>query len=109
MNFGEKVKVRRKELSMTQTELADAVGITQQTVFNIEKGTNKGSKYIVKMAEALRVTPDWLHDEAMVETSEQVGILSADEKILIINYRLLDQRGQKTILHNVEGQLEYNR
>ena len=36
MLFGEKVKLLRKEKGLTQTELAEAVGVTLRTVQNYE-------------------------------------------------------------------------
>lgn len=39
--FGEKLKQLRKSKGVTQTQLAEATGITQSAVYNYEKGRRK--------------------------------------------------------------------
>lgn len=39
--FGERLKSLRKERNITQTQLADAVGIAQPTIYKYEKGIRK--------------------------------------------------------------------
>lgn len=47
------IRNRRKELSITQKQLAVLSGTSQQTITDIESGRNKGSKYLIQIAEAL--------------------------------------------------------
>ncbi|HWA92682.1 MAG TPA: helix-turn-helix transcriptional regulator [Rhizomicrobium sp.] len=52
--LGARVRLRRKELGMSQDQLARAVGITFQQVQKYEHGTNRISfSRLVEMAEAL--------------------------------------------------------
>lgn len=39
MNLGENIRNRREELSMTQQQLADEVGISRPLIAQIERGT----------------------------------------------------------------------
>lgn len=60
MNLSEKIKKRRKELGLTQTELANLVGTTQQNIGKIEKGENQNTALIVPISIALKCDPKWL-------------------------------------------------
>ena len=56
MTFGESVFNRRRELGLSQTELAEAVGATISTVCKIESGNIKPkSKTAKKIAEFLKL------------------------------------------------------
>ena len=62
MLFGEKVRQLRKEKGLTQTELAEAVGVTLRTVQNYE-GKNlfpKNQDVVNKLCKVLDTTPDYL-------------------------------------------------
>ena len=53
---GERVRLRRKQLSMTQTDLAKRLGITFQQVQKYEKGTNRvGASRLAHLAQILEV------------------------------------------------------
>ncbi|XZG71707.1 helix-turn-helix domain-containing protein [Chitinibacteraceae bacterium HSL-7] len=58
--FAKRVKFRRKELGLTQHELAAAAGLKQSTIATIESGRNKSSTNIVALAEALQCSALWL-------------------------------------------------
>lgn len=59
--LGDNVRARRKDLSMTQVDLAESAGITQAFVSQIESGSVAATlSVIAKVAEALRTTPDLL-------------------------------------------------
>lgn len=44
----EQFKQHRKDLNLTQTELAEELGITQASVSRIETGARKASKRLIK-------------------------------------------------------------
>ncbi len=59
--FGKRVRRRRKVLGMTQTDLAEKVGIQRPDLSDIEHGRHAPTlKTVEKMAEALDVTPPYL-------------------------------------------------
>jgi transcriptional regulator with XRE-family HTH domain len=66
MNIGERIKKRRLELQMTQTELVNCISkhtpITKASVSQWERGHTNEVKYnnIIYCAECLSVTPLWL-------------------------------------------------
>lgn len=77
MLFGEKVKQLRKEKGLTQTELAEAVGVTLRTVQNYE-GKNlfpKNQDVVNKLCKVLDTTPDYLisDDDKFVNVAYERG------------------------------------
>lgn len=59
--FRERMRERRKKLSMSQMELADAVGVTKESVRMYEYGMRMPScDKLAGIAKALRVSCDWL-------------------------------------------------
>ena len=57
---GTRIKKAREALGMTQVTLAQAVGISQQAVMELESGRAKGTKHTAKFARALGQDPLWL-------------------------------------------------
>ena len=62
MSIGHRIKKRRKELGLTQTELADRLKTTKQTIYKYENEvvTNLPSDRIEQLAKALDTTPAYL-------------------------------------------------
>lgn len=62
---GGRIRMRRMMLKMSQTRLADELGITFQQVQKYEKGTNRvGASRLQKMATVMGVTPSFFfHQE----------------------------------------------
>ena len=61
MKLAERVKLKRKELEMSQDELASRMGYKSRTSINkIEMGRPVSQKIIVRLAESLGVTPSYL-------------------------------------------------
>ena len=58
---GSRIKARRLQLGMSQTELADAVGVTFQQIQKYERGANRTSaSRILALCRVLKVTPNAL-------------------------------------------------
>jgi transcriptional regulator with XRE-family HTH domain len=58
--LGIRLRQARKDKKLSQKALAELVGIKQQAVQRIERGDVKNTCYIVQLAHALEVSPDWL-------------------------------------------------
>ena len=69
-HVGARVRMRRLMLDMTQTELADGLGLTFQQVQKYEKGANRiGASRLQHIADILQVPISFFFDGA-VETGE---------------------------------------
>lgn len=60
MTFNDRVRSRRKELGLSQQELAKLTGIGQSSIGQIENGRNKSTTKILELAKALQTTPEYL-------------------------------------------------
>ena len=62
MAFKERLKAKRKEAGMSQTELAACMGVTSRTIQNYELGSRKpqNMEVVQKLADALNTTTDYL-------------------------------------------------
>jgi transcriptional regulator with XRE-family HTH domain len=66
VHVGKRVCMRRKMLSMSQTDLGDALGVTFQQVQKYEKGTNRiGASRLQLIARTLQVPISFFFDDPM--------------------------------------------
>jgi transcriptional regulator with XRE-family HTH domain len=64
-HVGQKIRARRVFLQMSQTDIADAVGITFQQVQKYEKGANRvGASRLQQISEVLGVSPFYFFEGA---------------------------------------------
>jgi transcriptional regulator with XRE-family HTH domain len=62
-HIGQKIRTRRNLLGLSQTELADAAGITFQQIQKYEKGANRvGASRLQQFSEALGVPPSYFFE-----------------------------------------------
>jgi transcriptional regulator with XRE-family HTH domain len=62
-HIGQKIRTRRNLLGLSQTELADAAGITFQQIQKYEKGVNRvGASRLQQFSEALGVAPSYFFE-----------------------------------------------
>lgn len=55
-----RLKKSRKNVGLTQSAIAEAVGITQPTYQALESGKVTKTSYLLEIAHALKVDADWL-------------------------------------------------
>lgn len=60
MTIGERMAWARERRDLTQDALAVLAGTSQGTIGNAESGARKKPRELLKIAEALRVSPKWL-------------------------------------------------
>src|SRR4029453_6753858 len=78
-HVGSRVRMRRKTLRMTQTALADALGLTFQQVQKYEKGTNRiGAGRLQHIAHFLQVPIEFLFDGAPGGAMKDINPLTFD-------------------------------
>lgn len=62
MELKDRLKLARKNASLTQAELAQRVGIKQASISEIERGLTRSSGYLIKIAQVCGVDPIWLSE-----------------------------------------------
>lgn len=74
MSLGERIKQARTAADLSQSQVADAIGVTVGAVSAWETGVAQGIKAetLFRLADLLRVSARWL------ATGEQSGVLSKD-------------------------------
>lgn len=79
MTFAEKVKAARSELGFSQTQLAEATGVSLRTISAYEQGEKKPRQStLLKLAKVLKVSVKFLSDdncENPVEDIERDGYI----------------------------------
>jgi transcriptional regulator with XRE-family HTH domain len=74
---GHRVRMRRLMLDMSQTELANALGVTFQQIQKYEKGINRmGASRLLQIADTLSVSVSFFFEGAERSASRDVQALS---------------------------------
>ena len=82
MKLGERIRKRRKELGLTQYDLAEALGVTPQHISAIEQNKRAPSlDSLVKIAKELGVTVDFLLTGEESVITEPISAIKADKKL----------------------------
>ena len=96
-SIGERIKARRKELQLTQTDIFEMCGIRSGALSRIENGTSVPSIILFyRIAEVLQCDMDWL----MTGVSPNVKnvTFSKSEEELLNGFRQLDQDDQEELM-----------
>lgn len=102
MSIGEDIKRMRIEKNMTQQELGQKLGVSQQMIGQWETGkANPKKETIEKIAKALDVDPYSLYSFDMA-SEELEKVINQKEAILLDNYRKLNNPGQDKAIEQVE-------
>jgi transcriptional regulator with XRE-family HTH domain len=92
--IGQRIRAQRLNRKLSQTELANALGVTFQQVQKYEKGVNRvGSGRLQQIAETLGVTPAFFFDGA-----EAGGASKSDAKAIDTGIGLLRTQGAMRVL-----------
>lgn len=92
-NLGEKIRESRLKCGITQDKLAEIVDISTNFMSLIENGRNMSVETLVKIANALGVTVDYLlsdstdiqSDEITVKIVQSLSTLNDNEKLFFLN------------------------
>jgi transcriptional regulator with XRE-family HTH domain len=77
VKVGANIRKRRKELRLSQQQLAESIGLTFQQVQKYERGSNRVSaSMLFEISRTLKVAPAFFFEE-IVSESEDIGPLEA--------------------------------
>ena len=62
MSTGERIRILRKKLDLTQQMFADRIGMKRNSIAQIEMGRNTSEQTIVSICREFNVSEDWLRD-----------------------------------------------
>lgn len=106
ISFGEMIRLRRKELKLTQYELADLLGVSKQAVSRYERNqAEPGFTTLIKMAELFSVDVNFLLDYKRRAGSAQdvIEIQTGDTDML--NYYHLCSRDHQRMLKTLAASM----
>ena len=90
MNFADSLRRFRKEYSLTQKQVSDAIGIQPSAYQAYERGKVKPSiEVLIKIAEAFNVSADYLLGLGEAQNTSESYILNT--------YRNLDKNNRRTL------------
>jgi transcriptional regulator with XRE-family HTH domain len=107
--IGRRVKVRRLDLGISQTTVAEALGLTFQQVQKYEKGTNRISAARLKrLAEILDVSISYFYDDKLSGSKKKqttFALLDTAYSLRLMRAftRIKDRRIQLRTVELVEG------
>jgi transcriptional regulator with XRE-family HTH domain len=102
--IGARIRMRRGELGMSQTELAKAVGVTFQQVQKYERGANRvGGSRLARVAEALDVPVAYFFDQSSEEMEAVQGsLLSTRGAVSLLRaYAAIKNQRQRQVMVNM--------
>lgn len=104
MTVNQKIRIIRKEKSITTTDLAEKLGISQSTVVRYENGTVKyvplellnkmAAVFECSLSDLIEGDSRYSHKKKGRKTSQ----LSEDEQILLLKYRELSIKDKNAIM-----------
>ena len=96
MNMSARLATERRAAGLSQSQLADKSGISQQMISKLERGVSESTREIIALAAALNLNPEWL--KSGIGQKEANGLADPAEQELIRNYRASDTSRRQAIL-----------
>ncbi len=98
----ENLRVLRNAKGMSQQQLADAIGVTQQAIHQYETDkVEPDLENLIRLADTLEVSVDLLIGHQAVDPTSN-NLISNDEYSIIDIYRSLDSSDKKTIVRLIK-------
>ena len=96
MSIGSRMKMRREELGITQTQLAEKIGVTKGAIGNYETDANSPkASMMYKIFEALQCDANYLYQDDMFDAASVM--LPEDEREMLRLYKQLNQEGKEKL------------
>ena len=99
--LSDRLKQSRKNAGLTQSAVAQAVGITQPTYQALEAGKVTKSSYLLQIAEVLKVDTHWL---ATGEYTAGKPPSESDRTVILPKIELSARQSYDTINTNISNQ-----
>lgn len=96
-HIGNKFQEYRLKNNLTQNQVAEITGLEPRHISQIERGLSKGSiDTLLKLCNAYKITPDIILYDLLDED------LKKDISIYAENFKKLNQKDKKSILHFID-------
>ncbi|QLI80815.1 helix-turn-helix transcriptional regulator [Chitinibacter fontanus] len=74
--LADRLRLRRKELKLSQEDLGKRIGVSQSSIGNIESGRNRSATFLPQLADALGVNALWLAEGKGAMLNNGTGLQS---------------------------------
>ena len=107
MGLSNRLKERREQLGLTQSEVASLLGITPGAVGNYDNGVSTPKADILfKVFDALKCDANYLFQDEMNERSQEDAATPLEMEHLVKKYRDLDEHGKKMVDFTLKEEYE---
>lgn len=107
MGLSNRLKERREQLGLTQSEVASLLGITPGAVGNYENGVSTPKADILfKVFDALKCDANYLFQDEMNERSQEDAATPLEMEHLVKKYRDLDEHGKEMVDFTLEKETD---
>ena len=106
MGLSNRLKERREQLGLTQSEVASLLGITPGAVGNYENGVTPKADILFKVFDALKCDANYLFQDEMNERSQEDTATPLEMEHLVKKYRDLDDHGKKMVDFTLKEEYE---
>lgn len=97
MSIGERIRIKRKELNITQTQIQDKTGISSGNLSTIESGkTLPSATALINLSKILNCSIDWILTGSS-PISENLSLTNTEQQ-LVSNFRILSAEDQDEII-----------
>lgn len=104
LSIGERIKIRRLELRLTQTDIYERCGIASGVLSRIENGKNVPSAIaFYKLSQVLECDMDWLATGKSANI--QNDVFCKNEELLLNGFRELQEEDQEELIEILEIKL----
>lgn len=103
MSLAARFRNRRIGLNLTQTEVANAAGVSQQSIESIESGRTKKPRNLLELAKALKCSPDWLLNGKDISPLSEIST----RRIPVLNYIQAGLLTEPSQIFEPDGDFEY--
>ncbi len=107
MGLSNRLKERREQLGLTQSEVAALLGITPGAVGNYENGVSTPKADVLfKVFDALKCDANYLFQDEMSKRSQEDNATPLEMEHLVKKYRGLDLHGKEMVDFTLEKEYE---
>ena len=101
-NLADRLQYIRRVKGLTQVDLAELAGTTQQAIQQAEKGKARNPRYLNKLALALDIPPEWLAMNMLPEKKQVRGVKEKDLE-LIDMFKSMPLKDQKLMTELIKS------
>lgn len=98
-----RLKYIRKEMGLSQVDVAKMAKTTQQAIQQAEVGKARNPRYLARLAKQLGIPHEWLALNVIDVQSKETNVLTARENELVSNFRDISKKEQDLMIELIKS------